>query len=178
MPLRLNGGAGWHDTRAVAPLEGLFLPLFGDLDHQVLHPHLFARNNVKDRVARPDEGFELGLEVHRLLQRVIFQTGGPTRTVAGGFGRWSPASGGRWEGARAGGGHRGATFLPRWRTRGPRCAGFGGRRQAAAAPAKLIWFGVSWFDLRRIVGREQRRPCGRDAAFPGRRRAIATIRLR
>ena len=62
--LGLDGSADGDDAGAVAPLEGFLLALLGDLLHHVLHPHLLARNDVEDRIARPDEGFEFGLEVH------------------------------------------------------------------------------------------------------------------
>src|SRR5258706_336730 len=62
--LRLNGGAGGNDARAVTPLEHFLLPFFGDLDDQILHAHLFTGYEIENGVAGADEDLEFGLKGH------------------------------------------------------------------------------------------------------------------
>ena len=51
MFLGLNRGAGGNDAGAATPFENFLLARFGDLHDQVLHAHLFARDDVENRIA-------------------------------------------------------------------------------------------------------------------------------
>jgi len=71
--LRLDGGAGGHDAGAVSPFINFLLPFPGDLNDHVLHAHFFARNDIEDRVARSDQGFEFSCKVHVRVGQMSFR---------------------------------------------------------------------------------------------------------
>ena len=62
--LGLDGSARGHQAGAAAPLEDLLLPFAADFENEVLDAQLLAGDDIENRVARADEGLELGLEVH------------------------------------------------------------------------------------------------------------------
>ena len=62
--LTLQGGSRRYNTRAVAPLEGLFIPPFCYRGDDVLNPHFLTAANVKNRVTRSDQNFYFFSELH------------------------------------------------------------------------------------------------------------------
>src|SRR5437016_3464020 len=70
--LGLDRRSRCDNAGGAAPLKHFLLTLASNFDNQVLDAHLFAGNDIKDRIARAYQGFQLGLKCHRLgLRRAI-----------------------------------------------------------------------------------------------------------